>query len=59
VGGVVTGGGVGVEPPPGAAPEGEPDEGGGVPPLAPDESEGAAVDEFPADGVVLDELLDP
>jgi hypothetical protein len=54
----VTGGGVGVEPP---SPVGEPEEGGGVPvpPLVPEASEGAEVDDVPADGVVLDELLVP
>jgi hypothetical protein len=60
VGGVVTGGGVGVElPPPGAASEGEPDEGGGVlVPLVPDPSALAPVDDVEAVGV-LDELVAP
>jgi hypothetical protein len=54
VGGVVTGDGVGVEPP---APEDDPEEGGGVvPPLVLDAS-GAEVDDVPAEGVVLDELF--
>lgn len=59
---MVTGGGVGVEPPsPGAAPEGESEVGGGVlvPPLEPDESAGAPVEDVPAEGVVLDELFAP
>jgi len=60
VGGVVTGGGVGVElPPPGAAPEDEPDEGRGVlVPLVPDPSAVAPVDDVEAVGV-LDELVAP